>query len=236
MNLESFEELARSRRAVRHFKSDPLPEGVLERLLDAARWAPSGYNLQPAHFVVVTDEAIKAELCAACFSQPQVREAAATVVFVGDPHVVRNNLDKMIALELEAGAVTREREAGLRKFIGLAFDTGPVGLGWLLRAVMPALVSPFKCMPEFPAVHRRFWLTKQVMLAAMNFMLAAEAAGLATVPMEGFDERRVKRLLHIPRSHSVAVVVPVGYAADENLEKTRLPLEEMLHRDRWKNS
>jgi nitroreductase len=236
VNLESFEELALERRAVRHFKPDPLPGGMLERLLDAARWAPSGYNLQPAHFVAVTDEATRHALCPACFSQPQVREAPVTVVFVGDPHVVRNNLEKMIALELEAGAIGKEREAGLRKFIGLAFGTGPAGLGWLLKAVLPALASPFRCMPEFPAVHRRFWLTKQVMLAAMNFMLAAKAAGLATVPMEGFDERRVKRVLGIPRSHSVPVLIPVGYAADENLKKTRLPLQEMLHRDRWQGA
>lgn len=233
MDLESFEALARSRRAVRRFSSDPLPEGVLDRLLEAAHWAPSGYNLQPAHFVVVTDDAIKESLCAACFSQPQVRQAPATVVFVGDADVVRNNLEKMIAAELEAGALTKERAVQYRKHIGLAFDTGPFGLGWLWKAALPPLLSPFRVVPEFPAVHRRFWLTKQVMLAAMNFMLAARAAGLATVPMEGFDERRVKRLLKVPRAHCVPVVVPVGYAADENLKKTRLPLADLLHQNSW---
>lgn len=67
----------------------------------------------------------------------------------------------------------------------------------------------------------------------MVFMLAAESAGLATVPMEGFDERRVRRILNISRSHIVALVVPVGYAADGHAEKTRLPLDSMLHINGW---
>ena len=58
-DLESFETLVRSRRATRRFKRDPIPDGLLARVLDTARWAPSGYNLQPTHFVVVTDPALK---------------------------------------------------------------------------------------------------------------------------------------------------------------------------------
>ena len=90
-------------------------------------------------------------------------------------------------------------------------------------------------VPEVPAVHGRVWATRQAMLAAMAFMLAASAAGLATLPMEGFDERRVRRLLRIPRRFVVPVVIPVGYAADggERPRKTRLPLGRVLHRDRW---
>lgn len=54
------------RRTVRDFSSRPMPEGVLEDCLRAAGSAPSGANLQPWHFVVVTDPAIKR----------QIREAA----------------------------------------------------------------------------------------------------------------------------------------------------------------
>ena len=47
-------EAARSRRAVRGFTDEPVPLPVLERVLDAARWAPSGSNLQPWRIYVVT--------------------------------------------------------------------------------------------------------------------------------------------------------------------------------------
>lgn len=47
-------EAVRSRRAVRGFTSEPVPTNVLERVLDAARWAPSGSNIQPWRIYVVT--------------------------------------------------------------------------------------------------------------------------------------------------------------------------------------
>jgi nitroreductase len=47
------------RRTVRDFSSRPIPEGVLYDCLRAAGSAPSGANLQPWHFVVITDPAVK---------------------------------------------------------------------------------------------------------------------------------------------------------------------------------
>ena len=47
-------EAVRSRRAVRGFTDEPVPQAVLERVLAAAAWAPSGSNLQPWHIYVVT--------------------------------------------------------------------------------------------------------------------------------------------------------------------------------------
>jgi len=46
-------EAIRQRRSIRSFKPDPIPRQVLEELLDACRWAPSGGNVQPWHFAVL---------------------------------------------------------------------------------------------------------------------------------------------------------------------------------------
>ncbi len=43
----------RSRLTVRSFKPDPVPEGVVRRMLQAARWSPSARNRQPWHFIVI---------------------------------------------------------------------------------------------------------------------------------------------------------------------------------------
>ncbi len=233
MNLDAFEQLARRRRAVRHFTSDPIPDGLLEKLLDIAHWAPSGYNLQPTHFVIVDDEAVKEELWKACMNQRQVKEAPATVVFTGDRKVVENHFEKIIALETEAGAMNPNYEKMYRKFVLLAFAQGPLGTGWLWKAGLLPMMQFFRPIPSLPAVQKRFWLAKQVLLASMVFMLAAESAGLATVPMEGFDEKRVKKVLGIPRAHIVPLVIPVGYAADQDLKKSRLPVEELIHKNSW---
>ncbi|MEI6284897.1 MAG: nitroreductase family protein [Bacillota bacterium] len=46
------------RRSVRSYKSDKVERNVIEQILEAARWAPSGNNLQPWKFVVVTEAAV----------------------------------------------------------------------------------------------------------------------------------------------------------------------------------
>jgi len=154
-------------------------------------------------------------------------------VLVGDPDAVRANFERVLAMEREVGAMNDGYETFLRGLIPKAFDRGPLGLtGWIKR-LYPTLMRPFKPVPEVPAGNMRFWLTKQAMLTAMNFMLAATAAGLATVPMEGFDESRVKRLLGIPSGHVVPLLIPVGLPAAGEARKSRLPLSDLMLRNRY---
>jgi nitroreductase len=56
---EAFRDEMRRRRSVRDFSPRPIPEGVVERCIEAAASAPSGANMQPWHFVVVGDAATK---------------------------------------------------------------------------------------------------------------------------------------------------------------------------------
>ena len=48
-------EAIQKRRSVREYTGDPIPKADIEKILDAARLAPSGYNQQPWHFIVITD-------------------------------------------------------------------------------------------------------------------------------------------------------------------------------------
>jgi len=233
MNLDEFESLTKSRRATRNFSSEPVPTEILERLIDIARWSPSGYNLQPTHFVLVTDPAVKSPLVPACLKQRQVAEAAAVIVITGDKRAAEQNFADMIAMEKSAGSIDEAYELRLRKVIPLVFGQGPAGLGWAFKAAAAPVLGLVTPTPSIPAVFKRFWVTKQVMLCAMTLMLAATSAGLATLPMEGFDERRVRRVLGIPRSQTIPVVIAIGYSADKNLKKTRLPLERFIHRNKW---
>ena len=54
--------IMRERRSIRRFTSEPVPRAVLERLLEAARWAPSAHNRQPWRFAVLTNAERKAAL------------------------------------------------------------------------------------------------------------------------------------------------------------------------------
>jgi nitroreductase len=165
--------------------------------------------------------------------QRQVLEAGATVVFTGDRRAFENNFDRVMKQDREAGAINDAYEKLLRSAVPLSFKQGPLGIGWLWKAVAEALATRFTPIPSIQAVHKSFWLAKQVCLSAMVFMLAAHVAGLATCPMEGFGEHQVRRALGIPSSHRVVLVVPVGYADNTAAKKTRLPLDGRVHRNGW---
>jgi nitroreductase len=53
MEYEDFLELIQNIRSIRRFKPDPIPDDYVEKIIEAARWAPSGFNQQPWDFVVV---------------------------------------------------------------------------------------------------------------------------------------------------------------------------------------
>ncbi len=55
MHYDELLELAKSRRTIRAIKPDPVPTEDIEKALEVARWAPSGFNMQPAEFIVLFD-------------------------------------------------------------------------------------------------------------------------------------------------------------------------------------
>jgi nitroreductase len=57
-----FMEVVRQRRSIRRYKPDPVPDEILNQILEAARLAPSGGNRQPWHFIVVKDPEKKRRL------------------------------------------------------------------------------------------------------------------------------------------------------------------------------
>jgi len=78
-----FYEVIRTRRSIRSYTPDAVPDDVLERVMDAARIAPSGNNRQPWKFVVVKDEQLRRELVPLCFDQAFIAEAPILVVATG---------------------------------------------------------------------------------------------------------------------------------------------------------
>ena len=76
-------EAIKSRYSVRSYKDKPVEQDKLERVLDAARLAPSGSNRQPWKFVVVRDAALRSKLAAACNDQTFIGTAPMVIVGVG---------------------------------------------------------------------------------------------------------------------------------------------------------
>lgn len=73
-------EAIKSRRSVRTFTREDVSAEVVERLIDAARWAPSAGNIQPWEFIVVRKPEIKRQLSIAALHQTFIEEAPVVIV------------------------------------------------------------------------------------------------------------------------------------------------------------
>ncbi|MDP2744637.1 MAG: nitroreductase family protein, partial [Dehalococcoidia bacterium] len=62
MSYDNFYELAKTRRSVHRFKPDPVPDEYVEKILEVARWAPSGANSQPWEYLVIRDKGLQQKI------------------------------------------------------------------------------------------------------------------------------------------------------------------------------
>ncbi|HVP31083.1 MAG TPA: nitroreductase family protein [Myxococcota bacterium] len=203
----------------RFYKSDPVPERVLARVLDAARYAPSGGNRQPVRFVAVRDAAKRrrlAELYLPIWSQyvAAVRQArvgagggsAASSAAAAQARMVENADHFAQHLhEIPVMLVVCARIADL-----YATD------GQLGRISIVGGAS------VYPAVE--------------NVLLAAREQGLGTAltTLLCQQEPAVKELLGIPAEFATAAMVTLGYPARGFPKQLRRrPLEEVAFADAW---
>ncbi len=77
-------EAIRGRRSIRAFKKQNVPEKIVEKLIDAASWAPSAGNIQPWEFVIIRKPAIKKKLAQAALNQAFVEEAPVVIAVCAD--------------------------------------------------------------------------------------------------------------------------------------------------------
>ena len=66
-----------------------------------------------------------------------------------------------------------------------------------------------------------------------NMMLYLHAKGLASVWVGAFDEERARAALHLPEHARPVAMVPIGFPAEKGVRRRRLPLQEIMHRERW---
>jgi nitroreductase len=94
-------EAIRTRRSIRKYRSEPMPDEKLELILEAARLAPSAANRQPWRFIVVQNPARKKALAEVANNQAFLKDAAVIVVAMSNPDVSKrwHEKDTMIAIE-----------------------------------------------------------------------------------------------------------------------------------------
>lgn len=199
------------RRSIKTFKSDPISKELLHQLVKLTVAAPSSYNIQDWRIVLVQDEAQKAALAAAAWNQKQVIEAPVTFVFAADATAGEQDLTPILNQGLETGAWNE----GTVNYFKTNIPQYQAGLG----------------------DKRREYAIKDAMIAATHLVLAAESLGLSTCFLNGWIEEKVKEVIGAGDNPdiAIAVLVPVGYAAQPRLDPGRLPFSHNVFVDRLGN-
>lgn len=187
-----------------------------DQLLAAACAAPSSLNLQPYRIYYIDTPPVRAEVARLCMGQAAATTASALVVVVADigswKATHRARVARMRELGVDPDRIGRH-ERKMKVFGPLLFRPGWLSLlGYFKNAVF-RLVNLWKVMgiPAGTRAQLFAWAARNSTLACQNLMIAAEACGLASCPMEGFDGIRLARFLGLSqRTQRVVLVVALG--------------------------
>ncbi len=221
-----------TRRAVKVFEPVTISREVREEILDAARHAPSSFNAQPYRIYWVESEAERAAVARLCLGQKPAKTASALVVVVADiGSMAATSRAQSQWMRMSDFSPEKIRDYERTAKIGrILFMPGPFGIFGALKKALFLMLNMWKSFGVPPLSRQEIfkWATKSTALACENLMIAAEALGLNTCPMEGFDGRRLSRHLGLSsRHHEIVMVIAVGKRARSYVEQPqwRRPIE-----------
>ncbi len=203
-------------RAVRRLRPDPVPDAVMQRILEAASWAPTGGNVQPWRVVVVRDSERKQKL-------GEFYQAGWDTYSEGHRAQLADAPEAMQAKQ------ARMLDAG--DHLAAHFGESP--------AVIIFCFNP-KLMAITDAKLDRISVVggASIYTAVENLLLACRAEGLGctlTTLLCGYEEE-VRSILEIPQPWGTACAVPVGYPLRGGHGKiSRRPVEKLAFLDHWGN-
>lgn len=226
VDADAFTSVVESRRSVRKFTEKPIPPEVLEKCLDLALLAPSSCNLQPWEFHVVQTPKLKEKLVEACMNQNAAKTAAELIVVVART----DNWMKVADLNLNNWPqknMPSHWVSFYKAVVPFTYWQGPFDAVGRAKKAFASVAGVFRPVPRGPFSRddMKVWATKSVALAAENLMLALRAYGYDSCPMEGMDEKRVKRLLKLPKDAVVPMVIGAGERADDGVYFPRVKFE-----------
>lgn len=141
-----------SRKSVRSYTSDTIPAQVMENLLRAAMAAPSGRNIQPWSFVVLTDKSRYDTIFEGNFNLNMFKQAAAVVVICADTTVVRPPRDNPDAPAVQQpNGIWRDDMGAVTENLLLAAEAHGLGACWTACYPYPDRMEPVKQTLGLPA-------------------------------------------------------------------------------------
>lgn len=214
MQIDDFLGLVKRRRSVRRFRSDPVPDAHIQKMLEAVRWAMSGANAQPWEFVVVRDKGTRLKIVGA------YDEACREVYAIEQTRITELRHPQFRALEGSPGwakapviiAVLGDRRTYQATVLAAHFLGGEGGSD---ATYLKSLAN-----------------------ATQNLHLAAAALRLGSqwISVSFIWGQAIKRILDVPEILELHSLVAVGYPAYEPPAPYRRRFGEIVHYERYDRS
>ena len=177
-----------------------IPEDDLRFILEAGRLAPSSFGMEPWRFIVIRDPALKEALRPVCWDQPQITDCSDLVVITGQIAAVADP-DYYAAMFRRRGLSEEMTQAYIERY--------------------ETYIGKLHSLTG--------WVAKQCYIAADHMMVYASLIGVDSCPIEGFEPRKVDKILGLDRKKERSILLlPLGYRLQEPPEKKRRLFEDVV--------
>ena len=237
-NEKSVSEAIKHRRSVRVFKKEPIDSQKVKECIQLATLAATSSNMQLWEFYHIVSPEIIQKITEASFDQNAAKTAQQMVIVVARKDLwrkrVQSNIDylKLLYGDKPESAYSKREKFALnyyQKIIPtLYFDF--LGIFGMIKFIAFQIIGLFKPIyREARQSDMRIVAHKSAGLAAQNFMISMAAINYDTCPMEGFDSLRIKKILHLPASSEINMIIGCGLREEKGVygERFRIPFEEV---------
>ncbi|HSR89096.1 MAG TPA: NAD(P)H-dependent oxidoreductase [Candidatus Udaeobacter sp.] len=208
-NLDTVIDQLNWRGATKSFDtSKKVSDADFDKLMEAARLAPSSFGLQPWKVVVVKNPELRAKLRAAGYNQAQITDASHFVVFCSRTNFNEQDVEHFVK------SIAEERGATLES----------------LEEYKKMMVGSVKSR-KLEDINE--WCARQTYIMVGFLLEACAMVGIDACPMEGFDNAAFDEILGLKDKNLASrVMCAIGYRADDDwvskVKKVRFPKEEVI--------
>ncbi len=203
--MEDLLKIIKTRRSIRRYKKKDVPDELLEKIIEAGRWSPSGDNGQPWRFIIVRD--------------PETKKALGKIAAEGS--------GRRFTAEYFTGRM-QERFEGLKDLDKKDKAYKKLTSGEVSSFIANAPVIIIVC------AKLDVWdVPYDSAMATQNMVLMAHALGLGScvvvAPVSDMrDDIKVMKLLKIPHGYKVIAPLAIGYPDESPNPRPRLSLKEII--------
>lgn len=195
--------------AAKAMNGQKVPQEKIDKILEAARLAPTSSGLQPFEILVISNQEIKEQIKVHAWNQPTVSDCSHLLVFAAWDNYTEERINKMFDLTNEIRGFKNE--------------------GW--ENYRQQLLAMY---PQRPAEENFTHAAKQAYISFSAAIIAAAFEGVDSTPMEGFSPEEVDKILNLKEKGLRSVLLlPIGYRDTENdwlvnLTKVRKSKEDFI--------